>query len=65
METLWPKKISNNQIFHMQCKILMKSQNKSRRKISRFSESAVEKGMWEINPDLQEQKSGVFVLLIQ
>ena len=57
------------EIFHMQSKILMKSQNKSRRKISRFSESAVEKGMWEINPDLQEQKSGVFVfefvLLIQ
>ena len=32
------------EIFHMQSKILMKSQNKSRRKISRFSEKCSGKG---------------------
>ena len=41
----------------------MKSQNKSRRKISIFSEKRSGKGMWEINPDLQVQKSGVFVFV--
>ena len=56
-------RIQHIEIFHMQSKFWWKVKINLAGK-SRYSlKSAVEKGMWEINPDLQVQKSGVFVFV--
>ena len=56
-------RIQHIEIFHKQSKFWWKVKINLAGK-SRYSlKSAVEKGMWEINPHLQVQKSGVFVFV--